>query len=226
METFGLYFVSKPNIVYICARFMKDEHQLKNLLVSSRNMFMKYGLKSLTMDEIAKELGMSKKTIYQFVESKADLIRLTLIDYLNEEKDALERILHDAGNAIEQLIHMIEYFLQILQGFNSSALHDMEKYYPESWAVLLDYRNNFMLKHVRDNLAHGMEQGFYRKGLNADVVSKLYVFGFTTLHDQQVFPAKDYVFFDIYREFLRYHLSGIATPKGLQYMEQLNLFKV
>ena len=142
---------------------MKDKKQLNFLLGKSREMFMKYGVKNLTMDEIAKEMGMSKKTIYQFVENKSDLVKMTLQDYLQEERRQLEGIIEGSSNSVEQMIQMIQYFLQVVRDFNASAMHDMQKYYPEAWNMYNDYRFHYMLGRINDNLRNGVKQGYYRK---------------------------------------------------------------
>ena len=204
---------------------MKEGKEIKFLLTKSREMFMKYGLKNMSMDEIAKELGMSKKTIYQFVENKAELVKLTLGDHLKQDQARIESIVANSENSVAQMIQMMEYFLQVVRNFNPSALHDMQKYYPESWDLYNNYRYRFFLGCIKDNLKNGVKEGYYRKDLDADIISKIYVFGVEILYNQEVFPTKQYMFFDIYRDFLNYHLRGIVSAKGLKYLEEHNLFK-
>ncbi len=188
-------------------------------------MFMKNGVKSLTMDEIAKELGMSKKTIYQFVDNKAELVKLTLHDFLEEERAQMEGILKSSTNSIEEMIKMIEYVLQVVREFKADAMHDLQKYYPETWDMYNDYRFNFMLGLIRDNLKSGVKDGYYRKDLDTDIISKVYVLAVELLLNQEMFPSRQYTFLNIYREFLNYHLRGIVSPKGLKFIEEHNLFK-
>lgn len=186
---------------------------------------MKYGLKSLTMDDIAKELGMSKKTIYHFVENKAELVKYTLEDYLAAEKEYMAGVLKDSKNSIDEMSRLIEYLSQTLREFNASSMYDMQKYYPESWALYTDYRYNYLLAQIRTNLENGIKEGYYRQELNPDIISKLYVFAIEIQRNQELFPTERYQFIDIYLEFQNYHLRGIVTPKGLKYLEEQNLFK-
>jgi AcrR family transcriptional regulator len=204
---------------------MKDENQHKLLVSKSRELFMKYGLKSLTMDDIAKELGMSKKTIYHFVENKAELVKYTLEDYLAAEKQYMTGVLKDSKNSIDEMSRLIEYLSQTLREFNASSMYDMQKYYPESWALYTDYRYNYLLAQIRTNLENGIKEGYYRQELNPDIISKLYVFAIEIQRNQELFPTERYQFIDIYLEFQNYHLRGIVTPKGLKYLEEQNLFK-
>ena|SRR5579863_3231320 len=202
---------------------MKDKKQLHFLLSKSRELFMKFGMKNLTMDEIAKEMGMSKKTIYQYVENKSELVKLTLQDYLAEERQQVEDILRNSSNSVEQMIKMIEYLLQVVREFNTSAIYDLQKYYPEAWNIYNEYRFNYMRACINDNLRNGVKQGYYRKDLDTDIISRIYVMGVEILKNQDLFPMQEYMFFNIYREFLNYHLRGIVSLKGLKYLEEHNL---
>ena len=181
------------------ARVMKDNKQLNVLLLKSRELFMRHGLKKLTMDEIAKELGMSKKTIYQFVENKSELVRLTLEHYLQEERGQVEEIMSKSVNSVEEMVEIIIYFLEVLHEFNAVAMQDMQRYYPAACALYNDYRFNFMLKCIEGNLRNGVAQGYYREDLETDIISKIYILGMEVLYNQELFPSKHYLFLNIWR---------------------------
>ena len=204
---------------------MKDNKQYVALLSKSRELFMKHGVKSLTMDEIAKQMGMSKKTIYQFVENKGDLIKLTMQDFLEEERNLMDVILKNSNNSVDEMITMIEYWLQVVREFNATTLNEVQKYYPETWKMYNEYRFNFMLGLIQANLKRGVKEGYYREDLDTDVISKIYIMAVEILLNQDLFPVKQYAFINIYREFLSYHLRGIAADKGVKYMDGHNLFK-
>jgi len=203
---------------------MKDK-QYQALLMKSRELFMKHGVKSLTMDEIAKQMGMSKKTIYQFVNNKSDLINLTMKEYLEDERKLMEVILKKSGNSIDEMIAMIEYWLQIVREFNATTLYDVQRYYPETWKMYNDYRFNFMLGLIKVNLQNGVKEGYYREDMDSDIISKIYILATEILLNQDLFPTKKYAFLTVYREFLGYHLRGIVSSKGLKYLNEHNLFK-
>ena len=204
---------------------MKDNKQYAALLSKSRELFMKHGVKSLTMDEIAKQMGMSKKTIYQFVENKSDLVKLTMQDFLEEERKLLDSILKSSNNSVDEMITMIEYWLQIVREFNATTLNEVQKYYPETWKMYNEYRFNFMLGLIKGNLKKGVKEGYYREDLDTDIISKVYIMAVEILLNQELFPTKQYTFLSIYREFLGYHLRGIVSAKGLKYIDGHNLFK-
>lgn len=189
-------------------------------------MFKKYGVKSYTMDDVARELGMSKKTIYQFVQNKAELVRLTMQTYLENEQNQLEGILKVSKDSVDEMIQMVAYFYNQIRDFNPSALNDLQKYYPETWDIYNNYRFHFMLDMITRNIRSGIKQGLYRSDLNAEIIARIYIANIDVLINQEIFPSKDYAYVDTYKEYLNYHLRGIVSAKGLKYLEQHNLFKV
>ncbi|MFN8297596.1 MAG: TetR/AcrR family transcriptional regulator [Chitinophagales bacterium] len=200
-------------------------NQFSLLLERSRELFMRHGVKSLTMDDIARELGMSKKTIYQYVDNKSELVQLTLEGYLNEERDSVTRMVTEARNSVDCIIVLVSYFLNQTREFNPYVLNDLQRYYPASWNVLNEYRYNYFKNIIAKNIEEGIKEGLYRPDLDADVISKIYIKGFEILLDQELFPQKDYVFVSVYKEFLNYHLRGIVSQKGLKLLEEHNIFK-
>jgi TetR/AcrR family transcriptional regulator, cholesterol catabolism regulator len=211
--------------LHLRPEIMKENKQYLALLTKSRELFMKHGVKSLTMDEIAKQMGMSKKTIYLFVENKADLVKITMQDFLQEEQNHMSAIMKNSNNSVDELINMIDYFLQVVREFNATTLNEVKMYYPETWQVYNEYRFNYMLGLIEDNLKKGVAEGFYRANMDTDIISKIYILAVEILLNQELFPTKQYSFVNIYREFLSYHLRGIVSEKGLKYIDGHNLFK-
>ncbi len=202
-----------------------ENPQVKQLILKATELFRKYGIKSLTMDEIAKELGMSKKTIYRFVKNKADLVKLVVQYYLQTEKIQVEQIIEGSENSIEELIKIADYFVKQMQEFNAHVLHDLKRYYPESWNLYNHYQFDFVLKRVYENILNGKKQGLYRADVDADIISKIYIGGVDVLFNQELFPVKSNAFVKLYKEYLNYYLHGIVSPKGLKLVEQQNIFK-
>lgn len=209
---------------YTFAALMENP-QLKQLILKATELFKKYGIKSLTMDEIAKELGMSKKTIYRFVKNKADLVKMVMQYYLQTEKEQVEQIIEGSENSVEELIKIADYFMNQMQEFNAHVLHDLKRYYPESWNIYNHYQFDFVLKRVYENILNGKAQGLYRTEVDADIISKIYIGGIDVLFNQELFPVKNYAFINLYKEYLNYYLHGIVSSKGVKLLEQQNIFK-
>lgn len=196
------------------------------IILKCSELFLRYGVKNLTMDDIARELGMSKKTIYQYVQNKSDLVKKVMQSHLDKELAFIEEVGKNAQNAIEENVRMLTYMSKELQTFNSSVFFELQKYYPESYALFNEYREKVSLPHILRNLERGISEGFYRDDLNPEIVARIYVYALDILIDQQRFPSKKYHFYNLYKEFVNYHLSGILTAKGTKYLEQSKLLKL
>jgi AcrR family transcriptional regulator len=199
--------------------------QLDNIITKSGELFLRYGLKSLTMDEIARQLGMSKKTIYQYVSNKSDLVHKVVQAQLDKENKFIKEVQKTSKNAVEENLRMMTFMCEDLQGFNTTTFFELQKYYPESYALFNEHREKVGLQHILTNLKAGIREGHYRRDINAEIVSRIFVSALYILIDEQRFPSKKYHFYSLYKEFVNYHLGGILTPKGATYLEQSKLLK-
>lgn len=199
--------------------------QLDNIIGKSAELFLRYGVKSLTMDEIAKQLGMSKKTIYQYVSNKSDLVKKVMQAHLDKEDNFIKEVQKTSKNALEENLRMMTFMSGELQQFNAVIFFELQKYYPESYALFNEHKEKVALRRILANLKAGIKEGLYRRDIDAEIVSRIFVSALDILIDQQRFPAKKYHFYNLYREFVNYHLGGILTPKGLTYLEQSKLLK-
>ena len=199
--------------------------QLNNIITKSAELFLRYGVKNLTMDEIARQLGMSKKTIYLYVANKSDLIQKVMQAHLDKEDSFIKEVQKTSKNALEENLSTMTFMCEDLQGFNSTVFFELQKYYPESYALFNEHREKVALRRILNNLKAGIKEGLYRKDIDTEIVSRIFVSALDILTDQQRFPSKKYHFYNLYKEFVNYHLGGILTPKGVTYLEQSKLLK-
>lgn len=196
------------------------------IIAKCSELFLRYGVKNLTMDDIARELGMSKKTIYQYVQNKSDLIKKVMQAHLDKEIATLDEVGKNAQNALEEHVRMLTYMSRELQTFNASVFAELQKYYPDSYALFNEYREKVSLPHILRNLERGIREGLYRDDMNPEIVARIYVYALDILIDQQRFPSRRYHFYTLYMEFVNYHLSGILTDKGQKFLRQSKLLKL
>lgn len=180
---------------------------------------MNYGVKSTTMDDLAKAMGVSKKTLYLYVENKADLVSQTMTQHLVQEKEATQKLREEAKNAIDEMYLIGRYVTQHLQGINPTVINDLQRYYPEAWAILDEYKKGHLSKMVTTNIERGIKEGLYRDDLNPEIIAKIYSSKAECVVDHQLFPFSRYAVIDVYREFLNHHIRGIASAKGAKYLE-------
>lgn len=198
---------------------------LEKILTKAEELFFTYGVKNTTMDDLSRALGASKKTIYQFVTDKADLVNRTMEHHLKTEQEQIAVIIKDAPNAIEELLSIARHVTSHMKGINPAIVSDMQRFYPSAWQLLTDYKMAFVYNVFLSNMKRGMEEGLYRTDINPDILAKIYIARMDLIIDQKLFPFSKYDFVSVYRETLNYHLHGISSSKGQAYLEKKKILE-
>lgn len=198
----------------------KVDEKRKKIVEQVTVLFMQYGIKSLTMDEIARNLGMSKKTLYQSFADKADLVETGIQAHMDKEAKSLQAIQEQSTNAIEEMFLLSQHVSVYLQQMHPSILFDLEKYYPAAYAKFNQYKTELIMASIARNIEQGIAQGLYRKNINIPIVAGLYVGRMDIIFDQQLFPNTHYNAKDVYFEAIRYHIRGIANENGIKLLRE------
>lgn len=191
----------------------------QQIITKARALFMRYGIKSVTMDDIARDLGISKKTLYQYVDNKTDLIEQIFLQKIEDEKQAMADILLEATDAIDEILKIARFVIRELRMLSPTTVYDLQKYYRNTWKEMEALHQRFVYTLIRENMERGMKQGIYRQEMNPDIVAKLYVGKTTLVVDEVLFPIGQYNMELLFKEYILYHIHGIASPKGLQLLE-------
>jgi AcrR family transcriptional regulator len=192
----------------------------EQIIMQVFELFMRYGIKSMSMDDIAIHMGMSKKTLYQYFESKDDLVNAVLEKHLEMDQCKVKSLISSKNNAIDDLMHIATTVNDTLKQINPSIHYDLEKYHPQAWKKFGDYKRNFIQKIIKQNILKGIKEELYRSDINVDIVAALYVSKADIVFDASVFPPDKYAFNQVYLEMMKQHIRGIATSKGLKYFEK------
>ena len=192
----------------------------QQILTKTAALFMRYGLKSITMDDIARELGISKKTLYQYVDNKTDLIEQIFRQRFDMEKVIMQQIQEQSLDAIDEILKIARYVIEELRQISPTTLYDLQKYYRSTWKLMEATHQEHIYNLIRGNLIRGMKDGNYRTNINPDIIAKLYVGKTSLVVDEDLFPVSEYNSGDLFTEYIYYHIHGVASPSGLQLLEQ------
>lgn len=204
-------------LYYICRRM--DQKKLE-ILMQTATVFMRYGIKSVNMDDVARELSISKKTLYKYVKDKKDLVKQCMESFCAMERFECIRCREEGENAIDELLLITEAAGRHLKEIHPSIHYDLEKYYLDGWKVFKKHKEEFIYGEVLDNLKRGVTEGLYRDNINPEIIAKLYTMKIDAVFDSTVFPPREFSFYDIHLEMVRYHIRGIASEKGIQYLQK------
>ncbi|MFT4660717.1 MAG: AcrR family transcriptional regulator [Patiriisocius sp.] len=191
----------------------------KDIVEGALNAYMLLGIKSITMNDMATKLGISKKTLYKYVRDKDDLVKQALKFQCDGEQRDIECICTENYNAIEESFKISEYVSKILKNISPSVHYDLEKYHKKTFEEAIEERQGQIYRCVSENIAKGIKEGYYRSDLNIEIISKFYLSKIPLIFDGKIFPPERLTFVQVNQEFFDYHIRGIATEKGIKYLE-------
>lgn len=187
----------------------------KRILQKAAELFLTHGVKSVTMDDIAGEIGISKKTIYKFYDTKTKLVEATTMFTYEVIVDGIENIHTSDLDPITEMYEVKKFMMARLKGENASPVYQLHKYYPEIYQKVRNMQFDTIKQYMGQNLQRGIKQGLYRERLNPDFVWRIYFLGINGIKNENLFPKSQYHSKELHEEFLSYHLRGIVTKEGL-----------
>lgn len=177
-------------------------------------LYRRYGVKSVTMDEIASQMGVSKKTIYQCFSDKNELVDAVFAEMLETNKRCCQDSRRKATNAIDEVYLGMEALQEMLDNMNPTILYDIQRGHPETFKKFTEYKYNFLFELMKKNVERGIEEGLYRPEVNAELISKVRLETIVLAFNEEIFPKNQYSLLHIQQELMQYFLYAMASPKG------------
>jgi AcrR family transcriptional regulator len=186
------------------------------ILETSNDLFLNLGFKSVTMDEIASKMGVSKKTIYKFFKNKTELVAAVTDFIFDTICCGIDGICDKKLNPIEEIFSIKRMVMEHLKDEKSSPQYQLQKYYPQIYASLKQKQFQVMQETIKNNLERGVNLGLFREKINIDFISRIYLHGMIGIKDQEIFPLTNFSMNQLIINYLEYHIRGIATEKGVK----------
>jgi len=186
----------------------------EKILRGSEELFFKYGIKNITMDEIARHLGMSKKTIYQYFKDKDEMVHSLMIQKIEEDKIIFTKTHEESENVVVEVFAIMKNLRDILSNVNPILFHELHKFYPVTWKVYENFKNDFVLENIEKSLKKGQAQGLVRMDLNVKILSRMRLENLDMGFFGHAFPIEKFNMLDVQLEMTEHFLYGICTLKG------------
>jgi TetR/AcrR family transcriptional regulator, cholesterol catabolism regulator len=189
---------------------IKDRIQQK-----ANELFTRYGIRSVTMDEIAGQLGISKKTIYQFYSDKEALVNDIFKGITDQNKVKCAHFKEVAENAIHEQYLSSESAQEIFSNMNSSVLFDLNRFHPNVFAEFEKFKKQFLFNIIKENIQRGIKEGLFRKDINVNIITWLRLEMISGIfNNEEVLTGKTKLN-QFENEMKEFFLHGICTEKGL-----------
>ncbi|MBL7748193.1 MAG: TetR/AcrR family transcriptional regulator [Chitinophagaceae bacterium] len=194
----------------------------ERILFKAEELFMQYGIRSVSMDDIANSLGMSKKTLYQYFSDKDELVEGVVDGHINEiEVDCLN-CRKDATDAIHEIFITMERIMEEFSNMNPMLLYDLEKFHFKAYQRFREHKDKFLLQIIRNNIEWGIKDELYRSEVNVDVMSKYRIESMMIPFNVAVFPPGKYNLASTSELIIENFTYGLATIKGHKLIQKYN----
>ena len=194
----------------------------ERILIKSEELFMKFGIRSVSMDDIANHLGMSKKTLYQYFADKDELVMGVVDGHIHKMENDCGGCKLQARDAIHEIFITMELITEQISNMNPMVLYDLEKFHFKAYQRFLEHKNKFLLRVIRENIEWGIRDELYRPHMNVDVLSKFRMESMMIPFNIGVFPPGKYNLALIAEIILENFTYGLATVKGHKLIQKYN----
>jgi AcrR family transcriptional regulator len=190
------------------------------ILEKVTKLFLKYGIKSVSMDDIARELGISKKTLYQYFKDKEEIIQLIVSEESEKKSCQFSKFFNKDLNAIEESLEVFKIANEYLKEINPVVEYDLRKYYPKIHKEISEFRTKQIDETIKKNLLKGISEGLYRNDFDLEIIAKIHIAGIDLMMSEEFFSTDEFSSKKVFNELFIYHLRGICSKKGLKFLEE------
>lgn len=193
----------------------------ERILHGADELFCRFGIKNVTMDDIARHIGMSKKTIYLHFEDKNKIVMRLVELTINDHTEKFDAFVKTSKNAIEEILHIMDYMRATFARCNPNMYYDMQRFHPEAWQIFRKFKEEKAFEQVMMNFEKGRQQGLYRKDFNAKILSRLRLEEVEIGMNPTCFPPDKFNIHDVQVQLLDHFLHGICTLKGHKLLNKI-----
>ena len=195
---------------------MQDQQEI---IIAAFKQFKLLGFKSVTMDDIVRKIGISKKTLYELFKDKDELVLECIKFMLNDNQAQTEKALKNSINAIDQAINILIIMEKMIRGMNPVCYLDLQRFYPSAAKYLNDHKDSFMFQCISDNLKQGIQEGFYREDIDIEIISRFRMESALIVLQHDLFPQETYDIVKVNTQIFAHYIYGIASSKGHKMIE-------
>lgn len=194
----------------------------KRILLKADEMFMRFGIRSVSMDDIAMDLGMSKKTLYQYYADKDALVAEVVDLHINKMEEDCGSCRQQSEDAIHEMFITMDQSMEQFSSINPMVLHDLEKFHFNAFQRFKEHKDKFLYKVVKDNIEWGKKEGYYREDVNTEILTRFRIESMLISFNIQAFPPAKFNLLETNRQMLENFVYGLSTSKGHKQIQKYN----
>jgi len=191
------------------------------ILNAAISLFERLGIRSVSMDDISRQLGMSKKTIYQYFKDKDEIVTCFCSWHRKTHNARLRQIAEDSPTALHELVAISQYMKETIRTINPGLLHELHKYHPNGYSVFQDHKNLDMMPSIIRSFERGIAEGVYRSEIDVHILAKLRIEQFEMAFNPNIFPPQKFPLYEVHKQLMQHFFYGLLTPEGLEQFKEL-----
>ncbi len=199
---------------------MEEVDTKSKILKGASELFVRYGIRSVSMDNIANHLGVSKKTIYQYFKDKDEMVFSVTEAYVLRDREELEAVAKSSKNAVEELVGLSGCLRENFRNMNPSLLFDLQKYHHKAWNVWLEFKDKFIRVQIERSIQQGKEEGHFRPELDTKILAIMRLETIQFPFDPILYPKSEYSLMNIQTQLFDHFIHGLFTDKGKKLYEK------
>ncbi|GAB3654775.1 TetR/AcrR family transcriptional regulator [Echinicola sediminis] len=194
----------------------------EKILDVAMGQFTRLGVRYVTMDDIARAAGVSKKTIYQEFKDKGQLVFEAFKNSMASDQAFFMKLHEECECPLEHFVEVSKYIRSRFSDINPLVFGEIQRYYPNSWKLFEDFKQNCAIKTISDVLQNGRDKGYFRDELNYDILALLRMDQISGMFDPNRFPPAQYNILEVQMTIMDHFIHGILTDKGRALFNQIN----
>jgi AcrR family transcriptional regulator len=193
---------------------------VERILLKARDLMLQSGLRQVTMDDLAHQLGISKKTIYLYYKDKDDLVKAVVNLELKEHEMTCKDCKSKAENAIHEMFLLMENMKAMTQTMSPNSMMELEIHFSNAFDMIKNHKDEFLFSLIKQNLMKGIEEGCYRKDLDIDIISKFRLETVFIPFNLHLFPLSKFNSLEVHTQLMEHFVYGLMTIKGHELMDR------
>jgi len=195
------------------------DEKRQEIIEKVRDLYKSYGIKSVTMDDVAHKLAISKKTLYQYFKDKDELVK-SVVECDFEKKKLDMKVDSPKLNAIEEVVQYYKMQIEMIKDHKPSFIYDLRKYYPDIFASVQKRMRERIMNNTRNNIVKGIKEGFYRNNIDEEIIAKLNLMRIEGIMNGEFFTHEEMVSEKLMTEIYKYHMYAILNETGKALFEK------
>lgn len=183
-------------------------------------LYRRFGIRSITMDDVAGHCGISKKTLYQHYADKDSLVYAVLEHMVNRSEVQCNVIAVESENAVHEIFLSLDMLQAMFEGVNPVMIYDLHKYHQTAYKRLESHKQSFLYNITRKNLERGIQEGLFRSDLNVEIITLLHLYTISMTFEQESFPREKFSLVEMQMQIMLHYVYGIASAKGMKMIEK------